>query len=190
MAKRKQPGPRSAAAGAGQQARLTDDFRQKKPRPADEGAARAAKTGPAPDGRTAGAAARPAARAAAPGAAPAVAPAVAVPAAPEPEPQTPPAPPPAPLDRHAARYRDYMAAADVRNVAAPVHADGADVVDRVLLHFDLTARFGPTKGLTRLARWRRADAMGLRPPPEVLEILTSAEGDGPALRDGYLAGQP
>lgn len=37
--------------------------------------------------------------------------------------------------------------------------------------FDLTSRFGPCQGLTRIERWDRANALGLAPPKIVLEIL-------------------
>lgn len=37
--------------------------------------------------------------------------------------------------------------------------------------FDLTTKFGPFVGLSRTARWRRAQQFGLDPPPEILKVL-------------------
>ncbi|RGB37604.1 DNA polymerase delta, subunit 4-domain-containing protein [Rhizophagus diaphanus] len=43
-----------------------------------------------------------------------------------------------------------------------------------LLHaFDLNYKFGPCIGLTRLERWERAHRIGLDPPEEVRDVLTS-----------------
>ena len=42
---------------------------------------------------------------------------------------------------------------------------------RELKTFDLTSKFGPCCGLTRIERWDRARALGLDPPKRVLEIL-------------------
>ncbi|KAI8830660.1 DNA polymerase delta, subunit 4 [Chytriomyces cf. hyalinus JEL632] len=41
----------------------------------------------------------------------------------------------------------------------------------VLRQFDLDMKFGPNVGLTRLARWERAQKFQLDPPSKVLEIL-------------------
>ena len=52
--------------------------------------------------------------------------------------------------------------------------DDVDAVERdarELKTFDLTSKFGPCCGLTRIERWDRARALGLDPPKRVLEIL-------------------
>lgn len=52
--------------------------------------------------------------------------------------------------------------------------DDDDAVERdarELKTFDLTSKFGPCCGLTRIERWDRARALGLDPPKRVLEIL-------------------
>lgn len=41
----------------------------------------------------------------------------------------------------------------------------------MLLQFDSDRRFGPVTGLTRRARWERAAALNLAPPPEVIQLL-------------------
>jgi DNA polymerase delta subunit 4 len=64
------------------------------------------------------------------------------------------------------------------NVA--IEDDDAETIDdddaverdaRELKTFDLTSKFGPCCGLTRIERWDRARALGLDPPKRVLEIL-------------------
>mmetsp|Transcript_37598 Transcript_37598/g.83723 ORF Transcript_37598/g.83723 Transcript_37598/m.83723 type:complete len:120 (-) Transcript_37598:806-1165(-) len=44
--------------------------------------------------------------------------------------------------------------------------------ERTLRAFDLTSKYGPCTGLTRLERWQRAAKFGLEPPQEVYDILT------------------
>ncbi|NXI35476.1 DPOD4 polymerase, partial [Galbula dea] len=48
-------------------------------------------------------------------------------------------------------------------------------VDQTLLEmlrlFDLSWEYGPCTGITRLQRWERAQALGLSPPIEVLDVL-------------------
>ena len=47
--------------------------------------------------------------------------------------------------------------------------------ERQLLVFDLTNKYGPCTGLTRLERWERAEKLGLDPPRAVKDIVESAE---------------
>jgi DNA polymerase delta subunit 4 len=47
--------------------------------------------------------------------------------------------------------------------------------------FDLDAAYGPSVGLTRIARWNRAADFQLNPPKEVLELLQSLKEGHPAL---------
>ncbi|KAI9632352.1 DNA polymerase delta, subunit 4-domain-containing protein [Dioszegia hungarica] len=60
----------------------------------------------------------------------------------------------------------------------PIHAgpDTHNNVHHILRVFDMTAKYGPCVGITRLARWERAQKWGLSPPDEVREILTTVEG--------------
>ena len=56
-----------------------------------------------------------------------------------------------------------------------------------LRRFDLTAKFGPCVGISRLERWLRATAQSLKPPEEVLDILECLDDDDPghqAIFDG------
>ncbi|KAG8833226.1 hypothetical protein FRC18_003977 [Serendipita sp. 400] len=59
-----------------------------------------------------------------------------------------------------------------------VHTQSEDKVQRLLRVFDLSYEYGPCVGVTRLERWKRADALGLNPPVEVRDILLSEKGEG------------
>jgi len=58
----------------------------------------------------------------------------------------------------------------------PIHGDGQTKIDEILRVFDLSYEYGPCIGSTRLERWKRAEALGLKPPAEVKEILLTKEG--------------
>lgn len=47
----------------------------------------------------------------------------------------------------------------------------ADDDEQLLRRFDLEPMYGPSVGLSREERWKRASAMGLCPPAEVLQAL-------------------
>jgi DNA polymerase delta subunit 4 len=49
-------------------------------------------------------------------------------------------------------------------------------VHTILRDFDLSSKYGPCVGITRLERFERAKKMGLNPPDEVGMILQSEEG--------------
>ncbi|KZT25313.1 hypothetical protein NEOLEDRAFT_1169499 [Neolentinus lepideus HHB14362 ss-1] len=57
-----------------------------------------------------------------------------------------------------------------------VHAEGQTKIHHILRVFDLSYEYGPCIGVTRLERWERAEALGLKPPPEVREILFTKQG--------------
>jgi DNA polymerase delta subunit 4 len=57
-----------------------------------------------------------------------------------------------------------------------VHPENQSTVLTILRNFDLSPRYGPCVGMTRLERYRRAEKMGLKPPIEVLQILETEEG--------------
>jgi DNA polymerase delta subunit 4 len=58
----------------------------------------------------------------------------------------------------------------------PVHAKDQSRVHHILRIFDLSYEYGPCIGVTRMERWDRAATLGLNPPVEVREILTTKEG--------------
>jgi DNA polymerase delta subunit 4 len=49
--------------------------------------------------------------------------------------------------------------------------------------FDMDMRYGPCLGLTRAQRWRRADALGLAPPPALLALCAE---DQPCIWEGHV----
>ncbi|KAK9446855.1 DNA polymerase delta, subunit 4-domain-containing protein [Limtongia smithiae] len=95
-----------------------------------------------------------------------------------------------PLDPKDPKYAKFLDAQLADSISAPIHQDDSDIILHILKNFDLTASYGPTAGLSRLDRWKRADKLGLAPPIEVYEILASAEGKKEEIfREGYLYGQ-
>lgn len=63
-----------------------------------------------------------------------------------------------------------------------VHGDAAvtevdlDEDDRILRQFDLSSKYGPCIGISRLERWQRAEKFGLHPPVTVKQILDRKAG--------------
>ncbi|KAF8621805.1 hypothetical protein AX15_007481 [Amanita polypyramis BW_CC] len=58
----------------------------------------------------------------------------------------------------------------------PIHSKNQNKIHEILRVFDLSYEYGPCVGMTRLERWERACALGLNPPEEIREILTTVEG--------------
>mmetsp|Transcript_8171 Transcript_8171/g.36177 ORF Transcript_8171/g.36177 Transcript_8171/m.36177 type:complete len:106 (+) Transcript_8171:43-360(+) len=48
----------------------------------------------------------------------------------------------------------------------------------ILKTFDMTTKYGPALGLTRMERWERAEKLNLDPPADVYKILTEHDEDG------------
>jgi DNA polymerase delta subunit 4 len=59
---------------------------------------------------------------------------------------------------------------------APIHSEEQNKVHQILRVFDTSYEYGPCVGVTRLERWERARALGLNPPVEVHEILSTKQG--------------
>jgi len=57
-----------------------------------------------------------------------------------------------------------------------IHASQQNKIHHILRIFDLSYEYGPCVGITRLDRWERAEALGLNPPVEIKEILTTQQG--------------
>lgn len=75
-----------------------------------------------------------------------------------------------------------------RPLTHKVHQNGLSTAEKVLKQFDMRMEYGPTVGITRLDRWKRADRLGLDPPSAVRDILESAEGqEEPKYREAYTA---
>ncbi len=82
--------------------------------------------------------------------------------------------------------RGKRAAEAAPPAAAAPSAAAAEADEAALRVFDLTPAFGPTSGMTRLERWARADALGLKPPPAVRALL-EARGAGSAFNQQVFA---
>lgn len=59
-----------------------------------------------------------------------------------------------------------------------MHQQSIPLHEKILRHFDLSSQYGSCIGITRLARWKRANGLGLEPPVEVLAVLLR-EMEGP-----------
>ncbi|KAJ4469565.1 DNA polymerase delta, subunit 4-domain-containing protein [Lentinula aciculospora] len=57
-----------------------------------------------------------------------------------------------------------------------IHAENENKIHDILRVFDLSYKYGPCYGISRLDRWERAEAMGLHPPPEIYDILLTRQG--------------
>ncbi|KAA8540153.1 hypothetical protein F0562_026845 [Nyssa sinensis] len=62
--------------------------------------------------------------------------------------------------------------------------DYYDENEEVLRQFDMNMVYGPCLGMSRLARWERANSMGLDPPEDVERLLKGAKASSECLWDG------
>ncbi|KAI8468205.1 MAG: DNA polymerase delta subunit 4-like protein [Monoraphidium minutum] len=77
---------------------------------------------------------------------------------------------PAPAQRAAAHDEPYTG----------LEPEGISEEEALLRTFDLTSKYGPCTGMSRLERWQRAARLGLEPPAEVGRVLEAAGADSPA----------
>ncbi|KAK7319335.1 hypothetical protein RJT34_04054 [Clitoria ternatea] len=72
------------------------------------------------------------------------------------------------------------------------HGGSPDIEDEhndneaVLRQFDLNMAYGPCLGMTRLARWERAQKLGLNPPQEIERLLKTGKVHTESLWDGRI----
>ena len=59
-----------------------------------------------------------------------------------------------------------------------------DKNETVLRQFDMNMAYGPCLGMTRLARWERAQRLGLNPPEEIETLLIKGKARPDCLWDG------
>ncbi|KAL9264702.1 DNA polymerase delta subunit 4-like protein [Drosera capensis] len=62
--------------------------------------------------------------------------------------------------------------------------DDYDDKELFLRQFDLNMAYGPCIGISRVARWERANRMGLDPPREVEKLLKSGKANEQCVWDG------
>ncbi|KAJ6528708.1 DNA polymerase delta, subunit 4-domain-containing protein [Mycena sp. CBHHK59/15] len=72
--------------------------------------------------------------------------------------------------------RHYADVRATRGGMQLIHDEGQTKIHDILRVFDLSYEYGPCVGVTRLERWERASALGLDPPIEVRDILTTRQG--------------
>ncbi|GLB41637.1 putative DNA polymerase delta, subunit 4 [Lyophyllum shimeji] len=72
--------------------------------------------------------------------------------------------------------KQHAAAREKMGHMHPIHANGQTKIHEILRVFDLSYEYGPFVGISRLERWERAAALGLNPPVEVKDILTTRQG--------------
>lgn len=62
--------------------------------------------------------------------------------------------------------------------------DEYDGNETVLRQFDMNMAYGPCLGMSRLARWERAQRLGLKPPKEIETLLKQGKARADCLWDG------
>lgn len=60
-------------------------------------------------------------------------------------------------------------------IAVPTHPDSLSPGERLLHLFDVSSKYGPAQGMSRLDRWVRAEKLGMRPPNFIRTLLTAAK---------------
>ncbi|TFK39714.1 DNA polymerase delta, subunit 4-domain-containing protein [Crucibulum laeve] len=70
----------------------------------------------------------------------------------------------------------YGEAREVTGSIPLIHAEDQNKIHAILRVFDMTYKYGPCVGMTRLERWGRAKKLGLNPPQEIYDILNTREG--------------
>ncbi|XVE62356.1 hypothetical protein DITRI_Ditri06bG0111700 [Diplodiscus trichospermus] len=91
-----------------------------------------------------------------------------------------------PSPNHAATF-----GCDVTQPAALISHGGSldlkdefDEQEQMLRQFDMNMAYGPCLGITRLARWERAQKLGLNPPKEIENLLKGGKVKLECLFDG------
>ncbi|DAA73582.1 TPA_exp: putative DNA polymerase delta subunit 4 [Trichophyton benhamiae CBS 112371] len=80
----------------------------------------------------------------------------------------------------------YWRAEERKRTASRVHQADLSIEEKILRHFDLCSQYGPCIGIARIKRWRRAHALGLNPPIEVLAVLLKGETREKASEKAYI----
>ncbi|XP_062151683.1 uncharacterized protein LOC133860060 [Alnus glutinosa] len=87
--------------------------------------------------------------------------------------------------KHAATCgSDVTQPAALLSHGSPDLKDDYDENEEVLREFDMNMAYGPCLGMTRLARWERARALGLNPPGEIEDFLKAGKVGIQCLWDG------
>ncbi|KAH0583035.1 DNA polymerase delta subunit 4 [Termitomyces sp. J132] len=81
------------------------------------------------------------------------------------------------LNENDPKYKSHYATVrKAMDYMPSIHCDGQGKIHEILRCFDMSYEFGPCVGISRLERWERAHLLGLNPPREVKDILTTKQG--------------
>lgn len=72
----------------------------------------------------------------------------------------------------------YWRAKESERKAPRVHQRDLTTHEKILREWDMQSSYGPCIGIARLKRWKRANALGLEPPIEVLAVLLKEMNEG------------
>lgn len=72
----------------------------------------------------------------------------------------------------------YWRAKESERKAPRVHQGDLTTHEKILREWDMQSSYGPCIGIARLKRWKRANALGLEPPIEVLAVLLKEMNGG------------
>lgn len=72
----------------------------------------------------------------------------------------------------------YWRAKESERKAPRVHQGDLTTHEKILREWDMQSSYGPCIGIARLKRWKRANALGLEPPIEVLAVLLKEMNEG------------
>ncbi|PKS07020.1 hypothetical protein jhhlp_005617 [Lomentospora prolificans] len=78
-----------------------------------------------------------------------------------------------------AEIKKYWSGIQNARIAAPVHQEDLTISEQILRYFDVSSQYGPSIGINRTRRWKRAERLGLNPPIEVLAVLMKEEKNQP-----------
>uniref|UniRef100_A0A2P2MRU5 DNA polymerase delta subunit 4 n=1 Tax=Rhizophora mucronata TaxID=61149 RepID=A0A2P2MRU5_RHIMU len=72
----------------------------------------------------------------------------------------------------------------LNSLGSPNLHDDHDKNEQLLRQFDMNMAYGPCLGMTRIARWERAQRLGLNPPKEIEGLLKDVKVNPECLWDG------
>ncbi|MCJ1311930.1 hypothetical protein MMC25_005604 [Agyrium rufum] len=69
------------------------------------------------------------------------------------------------------QIRQYWKDREDERLAPRVHQQGLTIHDKILRYFDMSNQYGPSIGIDRSKRWKRANKLGMKPPIEILAVI-------------------
>ncbi|CAK7333749.1 unnamed protein product [Dovyalis caffra] len=90
------------------------------------------------------------------------------------------------LHREATLGSDITQPSALISHGSPDLKDDYDKHEELLRQFDMNMAYGPCLGMSRLARWDRAQGLGLNPPKEIEGLLKGEKVQSACLWDGHI----